>query len=289
MKEPVLFKNSHEFFAPGSRFALSDRLEVKKGMTATRMTEWSKVVGNGPQVASLEIIAEENSNLEYIFFQNFPLHGEGSVETASIESIGKINIVAHANARVNLTLVQNGSSKSHLLIETHCEGKDSEIHIRGLQHAKENQKLSIEVNAIHSVPHTKSDLQVWCLAKDHSQSVFNGLVTIQANAHHTEAYQKNKNLILSEKATVDSFPKLLIANDEVKCAHGSSTSTLDPEQTLYLQSRGIDAATAEKMLVNGFIAQAMDWLTDEKNRAHVIREMGVTQELEALGVWSEGL
>ena len=270
MKEPVLFKNANEWFVPGASYSYQENLRVAQGCSLDKTVEWNRVVGNGPQVASVELVAEANSQLEYVFFQNFAISGEGQ----SLDSIGRIQVTAHAHSKVKLTVVQNGSNRSQIEVSTRCEGEGAEIEIRGLQQSKDEQKLAIQVNAVHPVPHTKSDLSVWCVAKDRSQSVFNGLITIEAGAHHTEAYQKNKNLILSEKATIDSFPKLLIANDEVKCAHGSSTSTIDPEQFLYLQCRGIDAQTAEKMLVNGVIHRAIDWLKHDQDRNLIAQAMG---------------
>jgi Fe-S cluster assembly protein SufD len=121
-------------------------------------------------------------------------------------------------------------------------------------------------------------MQVWCAAQEESQSVFNGLIRIDSGAHHTEAYQKNKNLILSDRATVDSFPKLLIANDDVKCAHGSSTSTLDPEQAYYLQSRGIGSEFARDMLLQGFLRQSLGGIENPECRRVLEQKLSLTPE-----------
>jgi len=108
------------------------------------------------------------------------------------------------------------------------------------------------------------------VAKDQSQTIFNGVISIAEGAHHTEAFQKNKNLILSERATVDSIPQLFIHNDDVKCAHGSSTSTLDPEQYIYLQSRGIGLSDAEQMITRGFMENAIHWIENSDTRTRVM-------------------
>jgi Fe-S cluster assembly protein SufD len=119
------------------------------------------------------------------------------------------------------------------------------------------------------------------VAKDESQTIFSGIITIEKGAHHTEAFQKNKNLILSEKATVDSIPQLFIFNDDVKCAHGSSTSTLDPDQYIYLQSRGIGLQDAESMITRGFIENAIHWIENGATSARVHEVLGLQVE-EAL-------
>jgi len=108
--------------------------------------------------------------------------------------------------------------------------------------------------------------------------VFNGLIDIKKNAHHTEAFQKNRNLLLSDRATIDSFPKLLIANDAVKCAHGSSTSTLEPDQANYLRSRGISQEEAEHMMVQGFLRQALSEISDESCKKTLYQELSIVDE-----------
>jgi Fe-S cluster assembly protein SufD len=265
MKEPVLFKQIDAIFESGKPGPAVRALSAKKGTSRSEFAEWT-TPSEGTSLWEIGLLAEEEAQLEYVFVQNLPLlDGAGK----AVDSISRLHVTAQANATVNLTIVQSGSAKSLIEVVAHCHGKNSEIHIRGLQNARGSQKLATTVQALHDVPHTKSDLSVWCVARDQSHSVFNGIVTIKEGAHHTEAYQKNKNLNLSAHATIDSFPKLFIANHDVKCAHGSSTSTLDPDQALYLQSRGIDLEAGEKMLVNGFLRQAVEWISNSEVKEKV--------------------
>ena len=263
MKTPVLYKNAAELLK-GALFQVSETVAANQKKTLFR--EWAEPT---TEIARFNITVEDNAELEYVLFQNF---------AATSEALARIEIVGGRNSRVKLTVVQNGASKSHLEIVTRCAGEGSEVEIRGLQNAKDSQKFSVDFDAVHSVPHTKSDLQVWCVARDSSHSIFSGLVSIKEGAHHTEAYQRNKNLLLSAKATVDSFPKLFIYNDDVKCAHGSSTSTLEPDQFIYMQSRGIDREQDEQMLTQGFIHQAIDWISDEQIRSRLQKSLSVFEE-----------
>ena len=226
-------------------------------------------MGAGTRLSSYALHAEEGSTLEAVFFQN---------SKSEDELLTKIKITADEGAHVKFTFIQEGAARSEVEIESSCLGKGAEIELRGLQNAKQKQKHLIRVNALHSVPHTKSDLKVWCVARDESHSIFNGLVTIAEGAHHTEAYQKNKNLLLSERAVVDSFPKLFIYNDDVKCAHGSSTSTLDDDQFYYLQSRGINPSEAEQMMVRGFLHQVLDWVSDKAAKDRIEDALHIREE-----------
>ncbi len=250
MKIPALFKNN-DLMAN----AMKKEFTSVAGARSSFFYEWN-------EVSPVEVVfhAAKDSELECVFLQNLPM---------SSELPAKITITADRGAKVKCTIVHQGALKSQISFDSQCLGEGSEIHIQALANSRDSQKHSFVAHSIHPVPHTQSDLKVWCVANDSAQTIFNGVITIEKGAHHTEAFQKNKNLILSEKATIDSVPQLFIFNDEVKCAHGSSTSTLDPEQYIYLQSRGINLADAESMITRGFMESAVQWIENAETLARV--------------------
>lgn len=109
----------------------------------------------------------------------------------------------------------------------------------------------------HAVSHTKSQLDFKVVLSKRSKSFFRGLVTMEKNAQHSEAYQENKNLLLSRTARADSEPRLEIIPNDVSCKHGSATSELDPKQLYYLRSRGFDPEQAKQMVVKSFLTAAI--------------------------------
>ncbi len=261
MKEFILFKNPEEF---------QTRLEVIRCATISgeeRFHFHEVREENAHHV--IELHAGPYSVLEAVILQNLPISGKVSI---------KVNVHLENDARLKVTVVQNGGEASQVEIQSGGLGKGSRLEIRGLQNAKGIQKFSFRAKVNHTVPHAQSDLQVWCAARDDSRSVFNGDVSIGKGAHHTEAFQKNKNLMLSRRAVVDSFPKLFIENHNVKCAHGSSTSTLEPDQAYYLQARGINGSEAEEMLIHGFIRQAIAGVGNKECRDHLHASLGVQDE-----------
>jgi Fe-S cluster assembly protein SufD len=261
MKEFILFRNPEEFpVRSGLTHFGSDAGETRFHFHEIKVPD---------AFHEIDLHAGPSSTLEAVIFQNVPAGGKVWI---------KINARLETAARIQLTVVQHGGETSQVDVDSNLLGKDSRIEIRGLQNAKGAQKLSIRAEVNHSIPHTSSDLQVWCAARDDSRSVFSGGVTIGKGAHHTEAFQKNKNLILSRRAVVDSFPKLFIENDNVKCSHGSSTSTLEPDQAYYLQARGISALEAEGMLIQGFIRQAVSAIGEEACRNEIYSKLGVQDE-----------
>jgi len=88
--------------------------------------------------------------------------------------------------------------------------------------------------------------------------VFNGRVIVHPDAQQTDASQVNRNLLLSERAEVDSKPQLEIYADDVKCSHGATVAQLDPDQVFYLRSRGMDDASARALLVFGFAEEVIE-------------------------------
>lgn len=262
MKIPALFKNDDLFAG-----AMKKEFSSVAGARSSVFYEWN-------EASAVEVVfhAQKDSELECVFLQNLP---------ADAELPAKIKITAERGAKVKCTIVHQGAAKSQIAFDSHCAGEGSEIHVQALANSEKTQKHSFIANSFHPVPHTQSDLKVWCVANDNAQTIFNGVITIEKGAHHTEAFQKNKNLILSEKATVDSVPQLFIYNDEVKCAHGSSTSTLDPEQYIYLQSRGINLADAESMITRGFMENAVQWIENADSLARVKQVLQIQPE-EAL-------
>jgi len=261
MKEFVLFKDQNEL--PFSQ--ATHHFKSAAGETRFFFHE----INEGQLNHKIEFSAAPESVLEAVIFQNAPADSKVWIH---------LHAAAEKDSVLRLTVIQNGGERAQIDFHSKAVGSGARIELRGLQNAKDQQKFSIQANATHEIPHTSSDLQVWCAARGESRSVFNGIVKIEKGAHHTEAFQKNKNLILSRQATVDSFPKLFIANDNVKCAHGSSTSTLEPEQAYYLQARGIDGATAEQMLIHGFIRQAISGISDLECRNALYSKLGVQDE-----------
>ena len=265
MKEPVLFKTK----PGGERDSLPvvDRQELILEPNEKRFAYFE--VKNVSGISSMVIETKENSHLEIVVLQHISLE---------LETISRVKLRVGKDSSVKFTFIQSGAKRAHFEIETEVLGSGANVEIRGLQNAKYDQKLSFEAKSRHAVPHTRSDLQVWCIASDESHSIFNGVITIDQGAHHTEAYQKNKNLLLSDRATVDTFPKLFIWNDDVKCAHGSSVSQLEPDQFYYLQSRGIDQAAAEKMLLKGFMHQSFEWITDGETKTKLEKLFDIEEE-----------
>jgi Fe-S cluster assembly protein SufD len=125
----------------------------------------------------------------------------------------------------------------------------------------------------HQVGNTTSDLLFKGALRDEARSVYAGLIRIEPNATRSNAYQANRNLLLSKTAKASSIPMLEILNNDVRCTHGATVAPVDPEHLFYLQSRGIPAGTAERMIVHGFFGEVLDRIPVQQARDLVEQEL----------------
>lgn len=132
----------------------------------------------------------------------------------------------------------------------------------------------------HTAGHTRSNLDIKAVLTGRARSAYTGLIRIEEGASHSEAYQENRNLLLSDRCRADTIPELEILTDEVSCTHGATVSPVDPEQLFYLRSRGLDPAGAVRLVVRGFLEPTLCQLP-EPLRGEV--EALVTGRLAGLG------
>ena len=121
----------------------------------------------------------------------------------------------------------------------------------------------------HRVPNCNSNELYKGIMGEHATGVFNGKVFVRDGAQKTNAFQSNKNILLSDTAIINTKPQLEIWADDVKCSHGCTIGQLDKEQLFYLRARGIDKASAQKLLLKAFTEEVIVKIKDEKLRARV--------------------
>lgn len=127
------------------------------------------------------------------------------------------------------------------------------LEIYGLFIGNDKNSFRLKTFQHHLRPNSQSNLLIKGVFYDQSRFFYNGLIRIEKNAQHSHAYQKNQNLILSDKVFVQSEPKLEILANNVFCTHGSTTGFIDENSINYLRIRGLSLKKAQKLLVDGFI------------------------------------
>ncbi|HEU5235828.1 MAG TPA: Fe-S cluster assembly protein SufD [Pyrinomonadaceae bacterium] len=137
--------------------------------------------------------------------------------------------------------------------------------------AKDQQEFDARTLQDHISPHTASDLLYKNALDDRARSIFGGLIRVEPHAHFTDAYQKVRNLLLSDDAEANSMPGLEILADNVRCTHGATSGQIEEDQMFYLRSRGIPTKIAQRLLVTGFLDEVIQRLDHPAIAQHLHR------------------
>jgi Fe-S cluster assembly protein SufD len=137
--------------------------------------------------------------------------------------------------------------------------------------AKHQQEFDARTLQDHVSPHTASDLLYKNALDDRARTIFGGLIRVEPHAHFTDAYQKVRNLLLSDDAEANSMPGLEILADNVRCTHGATSGQVDEDELFYLRSRGIPVPVAQRLIVTGFLDEVVQRLDHSAISEHLHR------------------
>lgn len=151
-----------------------------------------------------------------------------------------------------------GGHYARVRCENHLLGQKAKAILKAAYFADGDQMLDFRTLQDHRSPNTFSDLLFKGAVAGNSHSVYSGLVRIEEGAYRSDAFQTNRNLVLSEGARADSVPNLDIRENNVRCSHASAVGPIDPELIFYLESRGIDPKNGEQMIVRGFFNEILE-------------------------------
>lgn len=172
--------------------------------------------------------------------------------------IGKTAVSQARDSRYTCNTVSLGARLSRHNLEIYQTGEQTQTTLNGLTLIRREQLADTHSTIALSKPYGMTRQLHKCIVDDRAHAVFNGKVFVPRAAQQTDAGQLNRNLLLSPKARVDTKPQLEIVADNVKCTHGATVGQLDADEVFYLQSRGIDAASARNLLVYAFAQEIID-------------------------------
>jgi Fe-S cluster assembly protein SufD len=158
------------------------------------------------------------------------------------------------------------------------DGSGARVFVNGFMFGDARQHFHVHTLQRHLQPHTTSDLLIKCCLKDRARSVYQGLIQVAEGAQRTDAYQANRNLLLSDQARADSIPGLEILANDVRCTHGATIGYVEPEQLYYLMTRGLPSVEAQRLVVEAFfepvIARIPLETVRERLRGEIERKIG---------------
>jgi Fe-S cluster assembly protein SufD len=221
---------------------------------------------SGYSNAVSELFVGDGAKVEYVSLQNLsPQTWHFAAHRAQVDRDAELDWVTGGF----------GSKKGKTRIQNDLAGPGATSRVTGAYFADGEQHLDYDTFQEHIAPNTTSDFAFKGALRDHATAVWRGMIKVEKDAQKTNAYQENRNLILSEQAHADSIPGLEIEANDVRCTHGATISPVNRDELFYAMARGISRGEAERLIVRGFF-------TDVLNRIELepVRE-AVTEALEA--------
>ena len=151
-------------------------------------------------------------------------------------------------------------------VEVNLVGEGAEAEVRGVYFPAEGQRVNVDTVQNHLAPHTRSNLLFRGAAIGDGEAIWRGMIYVDPSAQKSDGYQSNQNLMLGERSEIKSIPGLEICADDVSCSHGATVGRIDETELFYLQARGIPPLEAERLIVEGFFAEVIEQIPDEKTR-----------------------
>lgn len=196
-----------------------------------------------------EIFIGENASLDHYKLQN-------KNDNSTLINSMFFDLKRDARLSTNAITLNGGLIRNENYVT--LNGENSEAHVLGVYLVDKSQHVDNQVFVDHAYPNCFSNELFKGIVDDSAHAVFNGHILVRRDAQHTNAYQNNKNILLTDKATVNAKPFLEIYADDVKCSHGATIGQLDDNAMFYLNSRGIGEHNARMLLMYAFAAEVIN-------------------------------
>lgn len=207
-----------------------------------------------------EIVVGENAA-----FENYKLQNKDNDSTLITNAW--MTQKSNSNTLTNVLTLNPGTIRNNIHVT--LDGQNCSADMYGLYLVDKEQHVDNNIVVDHAQPNNYSNQLFKGILDDQATAVFNGHILVRKDAQKTNAFQKNQNILLTDKATVDSNPHLEIYADDVKCSHGSTVGQLDAEAMFYMRSRGISEDVARMAMMNAFASAIIDKINIEPLRQRI--------------------
>ena len=244
-----------------------------------------------------DILLEENSSLKLIEFSNdksttnfininynFDVQKNSILKNYKIDNNSNSNIKYYfnnisqdTNSVSEIFLLSSGSEFIKNEINCNLNGKYASAFVNGVFILNKTKHHEIKTNINHLVENTKSYQLIKGVLEDDSKAVYQGKIFVDSKAQKTDGYQLSKAILLNDNTEFNAKPELEIYADDVKCSHGSSSGSLNEDSIFYLMSRGLNYKEAKKLLINGFLLDVVEKITDSEIKNLIKNIMSLKQ------------
>lgn len=241
-----------------------NRILIVAGKSSHAKINWITVSGGSASETFVnavnEIFVDENASVEFNVLQNESSHAFQICNTYAYQC---------ADSRFSINTISLGGSILRNKLHIKLDGLNCETHLHGIYIANGKQLIDNHTAVFHSKPHCNSNQLYKGIIGGWAHGVFNGKILVEKDAQKTNAYQSNKNILLSNNAVINAKPQLEIFADDVKCTHGATTGQMDDEALFYMRSRGINEKDAKALLNLAFANDVLSNISQDAFRQQV--------------------
>jgi Fe-S cluster assembly protein SufD len=230
---------------------------LERGARATFAEEF---ISAAPALLNVvvEMVVGDEARLEYVTIQN---HHPGTRQFATHRAtVGRDAELAWVAAAL-------GGTRAKSRMESYLADRGASVKVTGAYYLTGQEHVDYDTTQEHAAPDTTSDLAFKGVLDEHARAVWRGVIRVDRGAQKTDAYQENRNLLLSPDAQATPIPGLEIEANDVRCTHGATVGQVDPQQLFYLMSRGMSRADAQRAVVHGFFEPVLERIGSEQARA----------------------
>lgn len=239
---------------------------VGEGASITVVDQMMSEPGEAPSMhlGGTEVFVGRNAKLTFASLQDWEHHVYHYANgRAKIEADGELQWIQ--------VMVGGRMTKTNIWYD--MDGQGARAFVHGFMFGDQRQHFHLHTLQRHNAPNCTSDLLIKGCLKDKARSVYQGLIQVAEKAQRTDAYQANRNLLLSDQARADSIPGLEILANDVRCTHGATLGHVDEEHLYYLMARGLPRAESERLIVEAFFEPVLERIPLEAVRAQLRDEI----------------
>ncbi len=217
-------------------------------------------------------------------FYNFNLKEDAILKNYKVDKLENKNIkysfnniVQNKNTISETFILSSGSNFFKSEINCNLKGEHSSAFVNGIFSLDKNKHHEIRTTINHLTENTKSYQLIKSVLEDSSKAVYQGKIYVNSVAQKTDGYQLSKAILLNKDSEFNAKPELEIYADDVKCSHGSASGSLDEDSVFYLMSRGLNYNQARELLINGFLFDVVEKITDSEIKNLIKNMIGIKE------------
>ncbi len=217
-------------------------------------------------------------------FYNFNLKEDAILKNYKVDKLENKNIkysfnniVQNKNTISEIFILSSGSNFFKSEINCNLKGEHSSAFVNGIFSLDKNKHHEIRTTINHLSENTKSYQLIKSVLEDSSKAVYQGKIYVNSVAQKTDGYQLSKAILLNKDSEFNAKPELEIYADDVKCSHGSASGSLDEDSVFYLMSRGLNYNQARELLINGFLLDVVEKITDSEIKNLIKNMIGIKE------------